>query len=51
MAARYLAESDMPVGHIGLLLDYQSGEAFNAACQRWTGMSPLKYRKHLREQA
>ena len=49
MAKRFLADSNTSIGNIARLLDYQSREAFNAACQRWTDMSPLQYRKYLRE--
>ena len=48
MTRRFLAESDASISRIASLLDYASSEAFNAACQRWTGMSPRAYRKHLR---
>jgi len=48
MAKRFLIESDAPIVRIALLLDYTSSEAFNAACKRWSGMSPRKYREHLR---
>jgi len=49
MAQRLLFESDMPVSHIAQLLDYSTGEAFNAACKRWTGMPPRKYREYSRQ--
>jgi len=48
MTRRFLAESDASISRIAYLLDYSSSEAFNAACQRWVGMPPRKYRTYLR---
>ena len=50
MSRRLLFESAIPIARIALLLDYSTGEAYNAACKRWTGMSPRSYRQHLRAQ-
>jgi len=49
MAYRLLFESDLPITHLASLLDYSSPEAFNTASKRWFGVSPLKYRRTLRE--
>ena len=48
MTKRFLTESDTSISSIAALLDYSSSEAFNAACNRWVGMSPRKYRVYLR---
>jgi len=50
MSRRLLFESAIPIARIALLLDYSTSEAYNAACKRWTGMSPRRYRQHLRNQ-
>jgi AraC-like DNA-binding protein len=45
MARRLLTESDASVERIGGLLDYSATAPFTTACKRWTGMSPLAFRK------
>ena len=47
-ARRFLVESDAPVASIAALLDYSAAPPFILAFKRWTGMSPLKYRKTAR---
>ena len=48
MACRYLIESDAPVASIAGLLDYSAAPPFILAFRRWTGKSPLEFRKHAR---
>ena len=48
LAKRLLFESDILISHLAASLDYASTESFNAACQRWFGMSPTEYRKNIR---
>ena len=45
LAERLLIESGAPIERIAGLLDYSSNTAFTLAFKRWTGMTPLKYRK------
>jgi AraC-like DNA-binding protein len=45
MARRFLIESDMPVERIAGLLDYSSTPPFSLAFKRWTGQTPLAFRK------
>jgi AraC-like DNA-binding protein len=49
MARRLLVESDAPVERIAGLLDYSSTAPFTTAFKRWTGQSPLVFRKSERE--
>ena len=48
MAKRLLAQSDVPIARIAGLLDYAGTPPFSLACKRWTGLSPMKYRKAVR---
>jgi AraC-like DNA-binding protein len=48
MACQFLVESDAPVAHIARLLDYSATTPFTLAFKRWTGMSPLEFRKQER---
>lgn len=45
MAQRLLIESDIAVEHLAGLLDYASTPPFSHAFKRWTGMTPLEFRK------
>jgi AraC-like DNA-binding protein len=45
MARRLLSESDASIERIAGLLDYASTPPFTAAFKRWTGQSPLNFRK------
>ncbi len=47
MARRLLTESSAPVGRIAGLLDYSATAPFTLAFNRWTGMSPVAYRKQM----
>jgi AraC-like DNA-binding protein len=49
MALRYLKDSDAQIGKIANLLDYASQPPFNLAFRRWTGTTPLAYRKTSRQ--
>ena len=50
MARRLLAESDIPVERMAGLLDYSATAPFTTAFKRWTGQSPLAFRKQARQQ-
>jgi AraC-like DNA-binding protein len=45
MARQYLSESNAPVARIAGLLDYSTTAPFSLAFKRWTGKSPLEFRK------
>ena len=45
MARELVANSNTPVASIAGLLDYSATPPFILAFRRWTGMSPLEYRK------
>jgi AraC-like DNA-binding protein len=50
--ARHLLEdSNASVAKISSMLDYSSNPAFTLAFKRWTGLSPLQYRKKMREKS
>jgi AraC-like DNA-binding protein len=44
LAIRYLAESDLSVGDIGLALGFAEPSAFRRAFKQWTGVRPGEYR-------
>ena len=44
LAMRYLTE-DLQASQIAWLLGFQQPSAFSHACRRWTGMSPLEFRR------
>jgi AraC-like DNA-binding protein len=48
LAKEMLAKSDAPIGNIAGLLDYSSSPPFTLAFKRWTGMTPLEFRKRER---
>lgn len=48
MAIRLLTESHAPIERIAGLLDYSSTPAFSLAFKRWSGLSPMQYRKKSR---
>lgn len=45
IARQLLLQSDMPISNITGLLDYSSASSFILAFKRWTGSTPLTYRK------
>ena len=45
LAVRYLEERSLPVSQIAWLLGFHGPSAFTHACRRWTGKSPIKYRR------
>ena len=51
LARRLLIESNIPVERIAGLLDYSSTPPFTLAFKRWTGTTPLAFRKSSRERA
>ncbi len=48
LARQLLASSDAPVANIAGLLDYSTTAPFTQAFKRWTGVSPMEYRKRER---
>ena len=48
IAARLLAESDISVTRLAIILDYSSDRAFTTASKRWFGMSATDYRMQMR---
>ncbi len=49
LAAEYLAETDLPMTEIALLLGFSELSAFSRACHRWFDMSPSDRRHGLRQ--
>lgn len=45
LALRYTASSDLLLSEVALLLGFSSAAAFNRAFKRWTGQSPIEYRR------
>lgn len=43
-AEHYLAESDLPMGQLALMLGYGEQSAFSRSCVRWFGASPRRVR-------
>ncbi|WP_051277798.1 AraC-like transcriptional regulator QhpR [Solimonas flava] len=46
-ACRYLQQGHLPLTEIGYLLGYSEPSAFSRAFRRWSGASPLAYRRQL----
>lgn len=46
-ACRYLRQGHLPLTEIGYLLGYSEPSAFSRAFRRWSGVSPLSYRRQL----
>lgn len=49
MARHLLTESEAPVSRVAGLLEYASTAPFSMAFRRWTGQTPLEYRKRSRK--
>jgi AraC-like DNA-binding protein len=45
LALRYVGTHDMPLGEVASRLSFSHPEAFYRAFKRWTGESPLAYRR------
>jgi AraC-like DNA-binding protein len=45
LALRYVGNSDMQLAEIALLLGFSQAAAFHRAFRRWTGQTPLEYRR------
>jgi AraC-like DNA-binding protein len=45
MARQFLVESEAPVARIAGLLDYSTTAPFSLAFKRWTGKTPIEFRK------
>ncbi|HEY9546961.1 MAG TPA: AraC family transcriptional regulator [Solimonas sp.] len=44
-ACQYLLQGDLPLTEIGYQLGYSEPSAFSRAFRRWSGVSPLAYRR------
>jgi len=44
-ACRYLQQGELPLTEIGYRLGYSEPSAFSRAFRRWSGVSPLMYRR------
>ena len=45
LALRYVRRSDLPISEIAFLLGFSQAAAFHRAFRRWTGQTPVEYRK------
>jgi AraC-like DNA-binding protein len=45
LAIRYTTSTDLLLSEVALLLGFSSAAAFNRAFKRWTGQSPIEYRR------
>ena len=45
LAARYLADDDLPISQIAWLLGFREASGFSHAFKRWTGMTPRAARQ------
>jgi AraC-like DNA-binding protein len=48
LGLRYVGNSDMQLAEIALLLGFSQAAAFHRAFRRWTGQTPLEYRRAAR---
>ena len=46
LAVRHLEERSLPVSQISWLLGFHGPSALSHACRRWTGKSPIQYRRN-----
>jgi AraC-like DNA-binding protein len=47
LARRYVRRSELPFAEIAALLGFSQAAAFHRAFRRWTGRTPLEYRRSL----
>lgn len=45
LARRYVAEGSLPLGEVAFLLGFSEPSAFHRAFKRWTGRTPLEFRR------
>jgi AraC-like DNA-binding protein len=45
LALRYVRRSELPLSEIAFLLGFSQAAAFHRAFRRWTGQTPIEYRK------
>lgn len=48
LALRYVGDEEMPLSQVATLLGFSQTTAFHRAFRRWTGQTPLQYRKSSR---
>ena len=46
LALRYVAQPHIALTEVAFLLGYSELSAFSRAFRQWTGMSPVRYRRH-----
>ena len=46
LAVRHLEERSLPISQIAWLLGFHGPSSFSHACRRWTGKSPVQYRRN-----
>ncbi|MFW5877013.1 MAG: helix-turn-helix transcriptional regulator [Myxococcota bacterium] len=45
LALQYVGSRDLPLSEVALLLGFSQTSAFHRAFRRWTGQTPLEYRR------
>jgi AraC-like DNA-binding protein len=48
LALRYVGGQDLPLCEVAMLLGFSQTTAFHRAFRRWTGQTPLQYRRSSR---
>jgi len=51
LALRYVGDEALPLSQVAALLGFSQTTAFHRAFRRWTGQTPLQYRRSTREKA
>jgi AraC-like DNA-binding protein len=50
LALRYVGDQDLPLSEVATLLGFSQTTAFHRAFRRWTGQTPLQYRRSTRRE-
>lgn len=51
LSKRYLADPELPVGAVGFMVGFSEPSAFHRAFKRWTGVTPLVFRRSAAQSA